>query len=195
MKNKKNTDDIIFIPKTKYIYYVLGFPHLICYLYYRKKIKEIDLDLSVWTDGKIGSRAFLGELCKMEYRTVFYYRIPFIIRHLLKCILPRAASCYIQCNSIAGGMKIHHGWSAIILAETIGKNFQFYQNVTVGYGKRGKPSIGENVIIYTGAVVVGGIKIGNNVRIAANTVVRHDVPDNFLVYGNPCTMEKTTFKQ
>ena len=165
----------------------MGFPHLVCYLYYRKKIKEIDADLMVWTNGHTGSRAFLGQLSKMEFRTLFYFRIPFIIRHILKSILPRVGTCYLQSNSIAGGMKIHHGWSSIILAETIGSNFQFYQNVTVGHGKGGIPSIGDNVIIYTGAVVVGGIKIGNNVRIAANTVVRHDVPDNTLVYGNPCT--------
>lgn len=52
-----------------------------------------------------------------------------------------------------------------------------HQNVTVGWGKEGKPTIGDNVRIYTGSVVAGKIKIGNNVRIAANTVVRHDVPD------------------
>jgi len=39
-------------------------------------------------------------------------------------------------------------------------------------------------------VVVGKVKIGNNVRIAANTVVRHDVSDNSLVYGNPAVIKE-----
>ena len=66
----------------------------------------------------------------------------------------------------------------------------FNQNVTVGWGKSGKPTIGDNVRIFTGAVVAGNIKIGNNVTIAANSVVRHDIPDNCLVYGNPCIIRQ-----
>ena len=87
--------------------------------------------------------------------------------------------------TIGGGLVIHHGWSSVINAEKVGNAFQFYQNVTVGIGRGGKPIIGDNVIIYTGAVVVGNIHIGNNVRIAANSVVRKNVPSNSLVYGNP----------
>lgn len=88
-----------------------------------------------------------------------------------------------------GGLVINHGWSSIILAESVGKNFRFYQNVTVGFSKDGIPTIGDNVTIYSGAVVVGKVKNGNNVRIAANTVVRHDVPDSSLVYGNPAVIK------
>ena len=53
-----------------------------------------------------------------------------------------------------------------------------------------KPVIGDNVRIYTGAVVAGRIRIGNNVTIAANSLVREDVPDNSLVYGNPCVIKR-----
>ena len=89
---------------------------------------------------------------------------------------------------MSGGVVIAHGWSSIVLAESVGRNFKFYQNITVGFSKNGIPTIGDNVTIYSGAVVVGKIRIGNNVRIAANTVVRHDVPDNSLVYGNPAVI-------
>lgn len=85
-------------------------------------------------------------------------------------------------------MLIHHGWGTIVLAERIGENFSVYQNVTVGYGKDGKPSIGNHVSIYSGAVVFGGITIGDHVRIAANTVVRTDIPPHSLVYGNPAVI-------
>lgn len=174
----------------KYFYYIVSIFHLLAYMLFRYQIKEIDEDLVVWTNGKTGNKAFLSQITKKEYRNIFYYRLPFVIRHFFNLILPRVNNCKIQCSNIGGGVKIHHGWSAIILANKIGKNFQFYQNVTVGYGKNGKPTIGNNVIIYTGAVVVGDIKIGNNIRIAANTVVRHDIPDNCLVYGNPCIIRK-----
>ena len=87
-----------------------------------------------------------------------------------------------------GGVKIVHGFSSIIVAESIGENFEFYQNVTVGWGKTGEPVIGDNVQIYAGAVVAGKITIGNHVKIAANSFVRCDVPDNSHVYGNPAVI-------
>ena len=52
-------------------------------------------------------------------------------------------------------------------------------------GKKHFPIIGDNVIIYAGACIVGGIKIGNNAIIGANAVVTKDVPDNAIVVGNP----------
>lgn len=73
----------------------------------------------------------------------------------------------------------------------IGKNCTIYQNVTIGYGKKNKetnknvPIIGDNVKIYSNAVVIGGITIGNNVKIGAGSVVINDVPDNTTVVGNP----------
>lgn len=84
---------------------------------------------------------------------------------------------------------MQHGFASLIVAESIGRNFCFNQNVTVGFGKGGKPVIGDNVRIYTGAVVAGRIRIGNNVTIAANSLVREDVPGNSLVYGNPCIIK------
>ncbi|WP_277821206.1 hypothetical protein [Palleniella muris] len=43
--------------------------------------------------------------------------------------------------------------------------------------------IGDNVRIFTGAVVAGPIHIGNNVTIAANSVVLEDIPDNCIMYN------------
>lgn len=73
----------------------------------------------------------------------------------------------------------------------IGKNCTIYQNVTIGYGKKNKetnrrvPTIKNNVKIYSNAVVIGGITIGNNAKIGAGSVVINDVPDNATVVGNP----------
>ena len=169
------------------IYWVIGFFHILCYAFYHKRITNIDLDLVRYThNNEVGIKAFVGVLPSKEYRYIFYYRLPFVIRHSLNVLLPRTKMCYLHSTKKAeGGVKIVHGFSSIIVAESIGKNFEFYQNVTVGWGKDGKPIIGNNVSIYAGAVVAGKIRIGNNVKISANSFVREDVPDNTLVYGNP----------
>ena len=58
--------------------------------------------------------------------------------------------------------------------------------VTLGNDKEGhRPTIGDNVKIFTGATVFGSIHIGNHVTIGAGAVVNMDVPDNCTVTGNP----------
>ena len=47
------------------------------------------------------------------------------------------------------------------------------------------PKIGNNVIIFPGASVIGNIEIGDNVVIGANSVVLTDIPSNSIVAGNP----------
>ncbi|MBS4026893.1 MAG: serine O-acetyltransferase [Clostridia bacterium] len=88
------------------------------------------------------------------------------------------------------GLFIDHG-TGVVIGETseIGKNVTMYQGVTLGgtgkeKGKR-HPTIGDNVMISTGAKVLGNIKIGNNVKIGAGSVVIKDVPDNCTVVGVP----------
>lgn len=78
-------------------------------------------------------------------------------------------------------MRIMHGFSTVINAQSIGKNFICSQQVTIGWGKGGEPIIGDNVTIYAGAIIVGGVRIGNNVKIGAGAIVNKDVPDNTLV--------------
>ena len=107
---------------------------------------------------------------------------------ILNLILPKMPLILLP-SKIDGGLKITHGYASIVLAEHVGKNFEFYQNVTVGWGQLGKPTIGNNVKIYAGAAVAGKIHIGNNVRISANAFVRTDVPNNSLVYGNPAIIK------
>ena len=78
----------------------------------------------------------------------------------------------------------------------IGKNCRIYQNVTLGNGKRNKetgrtcPEIGDNVKIFSGAIVIGGISIGDNAKIGAGSVVVKDVPAGATVVGNPARIVK-----
>jgi len=170
------------------LYWLLGFLHIVCYVYYRNQKKTIDEDLSEYTGGRCGVRAFVSVLPQKEYRYIFYYRIPFFIRHILNFILRRTTNCYLHTVEVLGGVRIVHGYSSIIVAKSIGHHFSFFQNVTVGWGKNGIPTIGNNVTLFPGSVISGNIIIGDNVRVAANTVVRTDVPDNSLVYGNPAVI-------
>lgn len=92
------------------------------------------------------------------------------------------------------GRHIHfvHNDSCHLNAEKIGDDFICYPHVVIGtinlYSK-GKPTIGNNVVIGSGAVIVGNISIGNNVKIGANSVVTKDVPDNATVIGNPMILK------
>lgn len=90
---------------------------------------------------------------------------------------------------IAGGFQLYHKGTVVIGPVNIGRNCCVSHNVTIGRsykeGQIGRPTIGDYVWIGTGAVLVGKIKIGNDVLIAPNCFVNFDVPDNSLVIGNP----------
>ena len=85
---------------------------------------------------------------------------------------------------------IDHGMGVVIGETTeIGDDVLLYQGVTLGgtgneTGKR-HPTLGNHVVVGTGAKVLGNIKIGDHVRIGAGSVVVHPVPDNSTVVGVP----------
>ena len=91
---------------------------------------------------------------------------------------------------VADGLKFFH-FNCIIVAQCtiIGKNCSIHQGVTIGRvfaGKKaGTPVIGDNVVIFPGAKIIGNVHIGNNVVIGANAVVVNDVPDGVVVGGIP----------
>lgn len=89
---------------------------------------------------------------------------------------------------IGRGLFIDHGMG-VVIGETceIGDNVTIYQGVTLGgtgkeKGKR-HPTIGNDVIIATGAKVLGSFKIGDNSKIGAGAVVLQEVPPNSTVVG------------
>lgn len=92
--------------------------------------------------------------------------------------------------TIGRRLVIDHGTGIVIGATTIiGDDCLIYQGVTLGgtgisQGKR-HPTLGNNVMIGSGAKVLGDIRIGNHSRVAANSVVLRDVPDNSTVVGVP----------
>jgi serine O-acetyltransferase len=91
---------------------------------------------------------------------------------------------------IGDALFIDHG-AGVVIGETaeIGDNVTLYQGVTLGgtgfaRGKR-HPTVDDNVVIGSGAKLLGPIHVGAAAKIGANSVVIHDVPPNSTVVGNP----------
>ncbi|TAJ08914.1 MAG: serine O-acetyltransferase [Nitrospirae bacterium] len=90
---------------------------------------------------------------------------------------------------------IDHGMG-VVIGETaeIGDYVTLFQGVTLGgtgkeHGKR-HPTLGNHVVVGAGAKILGGIKVGDNVKIGANSVVLKSVPPNSTVTGVPARIIK-----
>lgn len=121
------------------------------------------------------------------FRNLFYYRVGPCHR-LISWLLP--GYDHLQITSpigcIKGGLIIQHGFATIISAKSIGENCKIYQQVTIGYNHRLEaPVLGDNVEVCCGAKVIGGVHIGNNVLVGANSLVINDIPSNCVVVGCP----------
>lgn len=100
--------------------------------------------------------------------------------------------CHL-CASISEGLFIAHTQNLVIgEGVIIGRNVTLYNGVTLGAGSRGAgvvknryPEIGDGVIIYTGAKILGSIHIGDGSIIGANAVVLKDVPAGCVAVGVP----------
>ena len=92
--------------------------------------------------------------------------------------------------TIGKRLFIDHGLG-VVIGETaeIGDDVLIYQGVTLGGtgGERGKrhPTVGNRVVVGTGASVLGNIKLGDDVRVGAGAVVVHSVPEGATVVGIP----------
>ena len=103
--------------------------------------------------------------------------------------------------AIGKGFFIDHG-TGIVIGETavIGKNCVMYHKVTLGgtgkhTGKR-HPTIGNNVMLGTASTLLGPIKVGNNVKVGAETfIINHDVPSDCTVVGAPGKIVKLKGKK
>ncbi|MCP3927461.1 MAG: serine acetyltransferase [Desulfobacterales bacterium] len=130
---------------------------------------------------------------------IFFHRIAHVLFTLKIPFLPRLIS---QISRFLTGIEIHPGAKigpgffidhghGVVIGETaeIGKNVLIFHQVTLGgkgfaTGKR-HPTIGNNVMIGAGSVILGPVYIGDNVKIGAATVVLNDVPTEAVIVGNP----------
>ena len=91
---------------------------------------------------------------------------------------------------IGEGLLIDHG-TGVVVGETaeVGNRVTLYQGVTLGgtgfeQGKR-HPTVEDDVVVGSGAKLLGPIRVGRGAKIGANSVVIHDVPAESTVVGNP----------
>lgn len=132
----------------------------------------------------------------------FFYKLRlFLLARLISQIARHLTGIEIHPGAKIGkGLFIDHGMG-VVIGETsiIGDNVLLYQGVTLGgtgleKGKR-HPTIGNNVVIGTGAKILGNITVGDNSYIGANAVVIKDVPPNSTVVGVPGRITKQDGKK
>ncbi len=138
-------------------------------------------------------------LCYPGLHALILHRIAHKLNYWKIPLIPRIIS---NISRFLTGIDIHpaarigrrffidHGMGVVIGATTIiGDDVLLYQGVTLGgtgneHGKR-HPTLGNNIVVGSGAKVLGNIEIGSNSRIGAGSVVVDSVPENSTVVGVP----------
>jgi serine O-acetyltransferase len=144
-------------------------------------------------------------LCYPGFHAILAHRLAHKLYRWRVPLVPRVIS---QISRFFTGIEIHpgarigrrffidHGMGVVIGETTeIGDDVLLYQGVTLGgtgneTGKR-HPTLGDHVVVGTGAKVLGNIKVGDHVRIGAGSVVVHPVPDHSTVVGVPGHVVRT----
>jgi serine O-acetyltransferase len=138
-------------------------------------------------------------LCYPGFHAILLHRLAHRVYRRRWTLVARIIS---QFSRAITGIEIHPGASigrrffidhgmGVVVGETaeIGDDVLLYQGVTLGgtgneKGKR-HPTLGNHVVVGTGAKVLGNIRIGDHVKIGAGSVVVHPVPDYSTVVGIP----------
>lgn len=133
------------------------------------------------------------------FHAIFFHRINHLIWTSGIPVIPRLLSHMARfltgieihpAAKIGAGFFIDHGMG-VVIGETseVGEDCLLYQGVTLGgtgkeKGKR-HPTLGNHVVVGTGAKILGAITIGDHVKVGANAVVLDPVPDHAIVVGVP----------
>lgn len=138
-------------------------------------------------------------LCYPGLHAVLFHRVAHWFYRHNRYVIARLIS---QFSRLLTGIEIHPGASigerlfidhglGVVIGETaeIGDDVLLYQGVTLGGtgNQRGKrhPTVGNRVVIGTGAAVLGDIRIGDGAKVGAGSVVVHSVPEGATVVGIP----------
>ncbi len=148
-------------------------------------------------------------LCYPGVHAVIGHRINHLLHRIGLKVLARMGS---QIMRILTGIEIHPGaiigrrllidhGMGVVIGETsiVGDDVTLYQGVTLGgtgkdQGKR-HPTIGNDVMIASGAKILGPFKIGDHSKIGAGSVVLKEVPDHCTVVGVPGRIVKQNYKK
>jgi serine O-acetyltransferase len=144
-------------------------------------------------------------LCYPGLHAVLFHRISSWFYRRKRYVIARFISNFAR---LLTGIEIHPGAKigqrlfidhgvGVVIGETaeIGDDVLLYQGVTLGGtgNQRGKrhPTVGNRVVVGTGAAVLGNIRLGDDTKVGAGAVVVHSVPDGATVVGIPGRVVKT----
>ncbi len=166
----------------------------------KKVFSQIKEDIKTIYDKDPAAENILEVLfCYPGLHALIMHRIAHKLNYWKIPLIPRIIS---NISRFFTGIEIHpaarigrrffidHGMGVVIGATTIiGDDVLLYQGVTLGgtgneHGKR-HPTLGDNIVVGSGAKVLGNIEIGSNSRIGAGSVVVDSVPENSTVVGIP----------
>lgn len=122
------------------------------------------------------------------YLPLLYYRLNYNIAEKISWCKKDNSTLMIYAKHIGANIIMHHPFSSIINAESIGDHFEFRNNLTIGNKDNDNtkiPRIGNNVVVGANVVIFGDITIGDNVKIGAGSVINKSIPSNCTVIGNP----------
>lgn len=170
----------------------------------------LDLARQYFYEGKgevsPGKMALCRRIFHPRFSPVFIYRVSFALNQKGWSFLAKLFSLMnfmifgieisLTCK-IGPGLYLPHTVGTVIGATRIGENALIYQGVSIGAKEMDlentadkRPVIGDNVMIGSGAKVLGGVTVGNNAVIAANAVIIKDVPVGAMMAGVPAKMIK-----
>ena len=157
----------------------------------------IDLDVVRWQEVKRrDERGVLALLILLtetthEFRNLFYHRLTHA--GLAGLAFSRAAALvyrpeptlFLRTEEIGPGLFIQHGFATSVGASRIGRNCWINQQVTIGFDSfLHAPVIEDGVTVSTGAIVIGGVTLGEGAHIGAGAVVTKDVPAGMVAVGS-----------
>ena len=167
-----------------------------------KQLVEADLHRWLQQDGKTFRNSFAALnhylTHKQEFRNLVLHRLwnPSRTRLCkLHFLITRALwkpmdTLYLNTRYIGGGLYIQHGFATIVAAKRLGAGCWINQQVTIGYNGDEAPVLEDNVSVYCGAKVLGGLTMHAGSIAAAGAVVLKDVPENAIVGGVPAQVIK-----
>jgi len=163
-------------------------------------MNRLKKDISAIFERDPAAKSFLEVvLCYPGLHAILFYRLAHSLHNRGLVLLARVIS---QIARLVSGVEIHPGAKigegvfidhgmGVVIGETaeVGNNVTMYQGVTLGgtgkeKGKR-HPTVGNNVVIGTGAKILGPIIIGDYAKIGAGSVVLNNVPSHTTVVGVP----------
>ncbi|MFC1461698.1 serine O-acetyltransferase EpsC [Verrucomicrobiota bacterium] len=179
--------------------------HLIGHLPKTQKILQRDI-MAAYEGDPAAKSAMEVVMSYPGFYAITVHRIAHLLYEKTVPVIPRIMSEYAHSRTgidihpgaqIGAGFFMDHG-TGVVIGETcvIGENVKLYQGVTLGAlsfekdedgkpvkGVKRHPDVGDNVVIYSGATILGKLTIGSNSVIGGNIWLIHSVPPNSKVYN------------